>query len=57
MKTEEIVKRLLDYFLHQDVVDKVESKDGLVKIYRVGTTLIRIDIKVFPLTEATPKEV
>ena len=56
MKTEETVKGLLEYFLHQEVVSKVESKDRTIKIYRVGTTLVRVDITVFPLTE-TSKEV
>lgn len=41
---EEVVK-LLEVFLEQNKVDKMQSKDGLFKIYNVGEDLVRIDIK------------
>ena len=44
--TEEIVKELLEYFLRQDVVRKVESSDKNIKIYKVGDNLVRVDIKI-----------
>jgi hypothetical protein len=44
--TEQMVKELLQIFLRQDTVDKMISKDGVVKIYRVNLNIIRIDIKI-----------
>jgi len=41
---EEVVK-LLKVFLEQKKVDKMRSKDGLVKVYNIGEDLVRIDIK------------
>lgn len=45
MEVEIEVKELLRYFLYESNVSKIESKDGKVKIYRVGDELVRIDIK------------
>lgn len=42
----ELIKELLDHFLSQNLVRKIESDDGKVKIYRIGDDLIRIDIKL-----------
>lgn len=39
------VKELLGYFLYESNVSKIESKNGKIKIYRVGDNLVRIDIK------------
>ncbi len=44
--TEQMVKELLQIFLRQNTVDKMVSKDGVVKIYRVNPNIIRIDIKI-----------
>jgi len=43
---EQMVKELLQIFLHQNTVDKIVSKDGLIKVYRVNPNIIRIDIKI-----------
>jgi len=43
---EQMVKELLQIFLRQDTVDKIVSKDGLIKVYRVNPNIIRIDIKI-----------
>ena len=40
------VKEILNWFLYQDNVRKAESDDGLVKVYRVGDNLVRVDIKI-----------
>lgn len=42
----ELIKELLDHFLNQNLVRKIESDDGEIKIYKVGDNLIRIDIKI-----------
>lgn len=44
--TEQLVKELLEYFLYQDTVRKIESDDKKILIYKVGDNLIRIDIKI-----------
>jgi len=44
--TEQMVKELLQIFLRQDTVDKIVSKDGLIKVYRVNPNIIRVDIKI-----------
>lgn len=46
MERTEQIKKLLDYFLHQDTARKVESDDGSFKIYKIGDNLIRVDIKI-----------
>ena len=49
------VKELLKYFLYKSNVDKMESKNGQIKIYRVGDDLVRVDIKQYkpkPMEEA-----
>jgi hypothetical protein len=40
------VERILKHFLEQDDVNRMDTKDGMIKIYQVGDNLIRIDIKV-----------
>jgi len=40
---EEVIK-LLGVFLGQKKVGKMQSKDGLIKVYNVGEDLVRIDI-------------
>ena len=40
------VKDILKIFLAQDDVNRMDTKDGMIKIYRIGDNLIRIDIKV-----------
>lgn len=44
--TEQMVKELLQIFLRQNTVDKIVSKDGLIKVYRVNPNIIRVDIKI-----------
>jgi len=44
--TEQQVKEILGWFLYQNLITKVESDDGEIKVYRVGNNLIRVDIKV-----------
>jgi len=43
---EQMVKELLEIFLYQNTVDKIISKDGLVKVYRVNPNIVRVDIKI-----------
>ena len=43
---EQMVKELLEIFLYQDTVDRMESKDKLIKAYRVNPNIIRVDIKI-----------
>jgi len=43
---EQMVKELLQIFLRQNTVDKMISKDGLIKIYRVNPNIVRMDIKI-----------
>jgi len=43
---EQMVKELLQIFLRQNTVDKMISKDGMVKIYRVNPNIVRVDIKI-----------
>jgi len=44
--TEQMVKELLEVFLYQDTVDKMVSKDGLIKVYRVNPNIVRVDVKI-----------
>lgn len=41
-----VVKELLNMFLFQSSVDKMISKDGLIKVYKVKPNIVRIDIKI-----------
>jgi len=43
--TEQMVKELLEIFLYQNNVDKMVSKDGLIKVYKVNPNIVRVDIK------------
>lgn len=43
---EQKVRDILKLFLNQDDVNRMDTKDGMIKVYRVGDNLIRIDIKV-----------
>ena len=43
---EQMVKELLEMFLYQNTADKMISKDGLVKVYRVNPNMVRVDIKI-----------
>ena len=43
---EQVVKELLQIFLRQNAADKMVSKDGMVKIYRVNPNIVRVDIKI-----------
>ena len=42
----QMAKELLQIFLNQNTVDKMISKNGLIKIYRVNPNIIRMDIKI-----------
>ena len=42
---EEKIKEILGWFLYQKSVSKMETEDGIIKVYKVGNNLIRIDIK------------
>jgi len=44
--TGQMVKELLELFLYQDTVDRMDSKDKLIKVYRVNPNLVRVDIKI-----------
>ena len=48
--TEQMVKELLELFLYQDTVDRMESKDKLIKIYHVNPNIVRVDIKIKKVT-------
>ena len=43
--TEQMVKELLELFLYQDTVDRMDSKDKSIKVYRVNPNIVRVDIK------------
>ncbi len=43
--TEQMVKELLELFLYQDTVNRMDSKDKLIKVYRVNPNIVRVDIK------------
>jgi len=43
--TEQMVKELLELFLYQNTVDRMDSKDKLIKVYRVNPNIVRVDIK------------
>ncbi len=43
--TEQMVKELLKLFLYQDIVNRMDSKDKLIKVYRVNPNIVRVDIK------------
>ena len=43
--TEQIVKELLELFLYQDTVNRMDSKDKLIKVYRISPNIVRVDIK------------
>jgi len=36
----------LELFLYQDAVNRMDSKDKLIKVYRVNPNLVRVDIKI-----------
>jgi len=42
---EQQVKELLELFLYQDTANRMDSKDRLIKVYRVNLNIVRIDIK------------
>jgi len=42
---EQTVKELLGLFLYQDTVNRMDSKDKLIKVYRVNPSIVRVDIK------------
>ena len=44
--TEQTVKELLELFLYQDTVNRMDSKDKLIKVYRVNPNIVRVDIKI-----------
>lgn len=43
---EQMVKELLGLFLYQDTVNRMDSKDRLIKVYWVKPNIIRVDIKI-----------
>jgi len=42
---EEKVKEILSWFLYQKSASKIETKDGIIKVYQVGDNIVRVDIK------------
>ena len=42
---EQMVKELLELFLYQDTVNRMDSEDKLIKVYRVNPNIVRVDIK------------
>ena len=49
--TEQMVKELLELFLYQDTVDRMESKDKSIKVYKVNPNIVRVDIKIMKSEE------
>ena len=43
---EEQVKEILEWFLYQDNVKRTDSNNGLIKVYKIGDNLVRVDIRV-----------
>ena len=43
--TEQMVKELLQLFLYQDTVNRMDSKDKMIKVYWVNDNIVRVDIK------------
>lgn len=43
--TEQIVKELLGLFLYQNTVNRMDTKDKLIKVYRVNPNIVRVDIR------------
>jgi len=49
---EQKVKELLELFLYQDTVNRMDSKDKLIKVYRINSKerkipdMVRVDIKI-----------
>lgn len=41
----QMVKELLELFLYQDTVNRMDSNDKLIKVYRVNPNIVRVDIK------------
>ena len=44
--TEQMIKELLEFFLCQDTVNRMDSKDKLIKVYRVNPNIVRVDIRM-----------
>ena len=42
---EQMVKELLELFLYQDAVNRMDPKDKLIKVYRVNDNIVRVDIR------------
>ena len=43
---EQRVKELLGLFLSQDTINRMDSKDKTIKVYRVNPDVVRVDIKI-----------
>ena len=43
--TEQMVKELLELFLYQDTANRMDSKDKMIKVYRINSNIVRVDIK------------
>jgi len=43
---EQKVKELLQLFLYQDTINRMDSTDKLIKVYRVNPNMVRVDIKI-----------
>jgi hypothetical protein len=43
---EQQVKDILKLFLNQNDVDRMDTKDGIIKVYRMGEYFVRIDIRI-----------
>ena len=43
--TEQMVKELLELFLYQDTANRMDSKDKMIKVYRVNSNIVRVDIR------------
>jgi len=43
---EQLVKELLELFLYQDTVNRMDSNNKLIKVYRVNPNMVRVDIKM-----------
>ena len=43
---EQRVKELLGLFLSQDTIDRMDSKDKTIKVYKISPDIVRVDIKI-----------
>ncbi len=57
MKLETQVKEILEWFLYQNRVRRVDTDGGEITVYRIGDNLVRVDIKLTERWEEMEKRV